>query len=101
MAGMAPPTDITMRPWPATEKEELSPGDIFTQIAQLTSERGHLRFITERSLQEEVDSGKDVPEDVMEGVEFGAEQKPAKEKDKEDQLKEVEEGRAKMMNQLA
>lgn len=53
---------VTLRPWPAQKKEELSPEDIHIQIEQLTAERGHLRDITEASLQNDVVAGKDVPE---------------------------------------
>lgn len=53
--------DVTLRPWPAPKSEELSQQDLYQQIEQLTAERGHLRDITEASLQEDIAAGKDVP----------------------------------------
>jgi mediator of RNA polymerase II transcription subunit 17 len=54
--------NVALRPWPAPKKEELSQGDLLFEIEQLASERGHLRNITEQSLQEDIDAGKDVPD---------------------------------------
>jgi mediator of RNA polymerase II transcription subunit 17 len=54
--------NVALRPWPAPKKEELSQEDLLFEIEQLASERGHLRNITEQSLQEDIDAGKDVPD---------------------------------------
>ncbi|KAJ5056969.1 subunit 17 of mediator complex-domain-containing protein [Bipolaris maydis] len=56
--------NVTLRPWPATEKEELTQDDLLIKIEQLASERGHLRNITEQSLQQDIDAGKHVPDDA-------------------------------------
>ncbi|OAL43246.1 hypothetical protein IQ07DRAFT_593234 [Pyrenochaeta sp. DS3sAY3a] len=68
MAGNESLKDVTLRPWPPQKKEELSQEDLLLQIEQLTTERGHLRDITEKSLQDDIDSGKHVPEDVKDGL---------------------------------
>lgn len=67
MAGNESLRDVTLRPWPAQKKEELSQDDLLLQIEQLTTERGHLRDITESSLQHDIEAGKDVPEDSKDG----------------------------------
>ncbi|KAF2687220.1 hypothetical protein K458DRAFT_296237 [Lentithecium fluviatile CBS 122367] len=69
MSDAASLTTVALRPWPAPTKDALSKEDLSAQIHQLTTERGHLRGITEKALQEEIDAGKSVPEDVMEGAE--------------------------------
>jgi mediator of RNA polymerase II transcription subunit 17 len=61
--------NVALRPWPAPAKDALSKEELSAQIHQLTTERGHLRGITEKSLQDEIDAGQSVPEDSMEGVE--------------------------------
>jgi mediator of RNA polymerase II transcription subunit 17 len=60
---------ITLRPWPAPAKDALSKEKLSTQIHQLTVERGNLRGITEQALQAEIDAGKSLPEDGIEGAE--------------------------------
>ncbi|KAF1842510.1 mediator of RNA polymerase II transcription subunit 17 [Cucurbitaria berberidis CBS 394.84] len=77
MAGTESLRDVTLRPWPAPKKEELSQEDLFLQIQQLTTERGHLRDITEKSLHEDIAAGKDVPDEAKEDVESGAKEKDA------------------------
>jgi mediator of RNA polymerase II transcription subunit 17 len=52
-------TNVALRPWPAPPREKLTPAEIHAQIAQLTMERGHLRYITEEKLQNEIDTGTD------------------------------------------
>ena len=79
--------NVALRPWPAPKKEELTQDDLLFKIEQLASERGHLRNITEQSLQEDIDAGKDVPDDAAEGAE-----KDKKEKDvpsRQEQLEKV------------
>lgn len=56
--------EVTLRPWPARRKEELSLEEINSQVVQLTSERGHLRDITESSLERDIAAGQDVPDQV-------------------------------------
>jgi mediator of RNA polymerase II transcription subunit 17 len=66
MSGAESLTNVTLRPWPAQKKEELSPQDLLEQVEQLANERGHLRNVTEKSLQDEIISGKDAAEDGKE-----------------------------------
>lgn len=68
---------VTLRPWPAPKKEELTQDDLLFKIEQLASERGHLRNITEQSLQADIDAGKHVPGD-------NADADAAKEKEKKE-----------------
>jgi mediator of RNA polymerase II transcription subunit 17, fungi type len=56
--------DVALRPWPANQDDESSRDVILRQIEQLAAERGHLRNITEQSLQADIDAGKDVPDDA-------------------------------------
>lgn len=63
-AGMESLKEVTLRPWPVQKKEELSLEDLHVKVEQLTTERGHLRDITEASLQEAIAAGKDVPDGV-------------------------------------
>ncbi|KAI8936833.1 hypothetical protein NX059_006070 [Plenodomus lindquistii] len=64
MSSMESLRNVTLRPWPASVQGELTQQDLYTQIEQLTTERGHLRDITESSLQETIRSGKDVASGV-------------------------------------
>ncbi|CAO2647728.1 Nn.00g086500.m01.CDS01 [Neocucurbitaria sp. VM-36] len=77
MAGTDSLRDVALRPWPVPKKEELTQEDLFLQIQQLTTERGHLRDITERSLQEDIATGKVVPEAIEDGVDSGEKQSDA------------------------
>ena len=77
MSGLEPLKDVALRPWPANKKDELSRDALLQEIEQLTTERGHLRDITEQSLQADIDAGKDVPDDAKEGSEDGDEEKEA------------------------
>jgi mediator of RNA polymerase II transcription subunit 17 len=79
--------NVTLRPWPATRKEELSQEDLLFKIEQLAGERGHLRNITEQSLQEDFDAGKDVPDATTDGV---------KEEDKEKDIPSGQDQREKV-----
>jgi mediator of RNA polymerase II transcription subunit 17 len=69
--------NVTLRPWPAPKKEELSQEDLLFKIEQLASERGHLRDITEQSLQEDIDAGKHVPDATADEVKGGDKEKDA------------------------
>jgi mediator of RNA polymerase II transcription subunit 17 len=64
MSGTESLVDVTLRPWPTTKKDELSPQDLLQQIEQLAKERGHLRNITEKSLLDDVIAGKETPENA-------------------------------------
>lgn len=81
MSGAESLTNVTLRPWPAPKKEELAPQDLLQQVEQLANERGHLRNVTEKSLQDEIILGKDVSEDANDGLEEKKEKKvvPSKE----------------------
>ncbi|KAF2632414.1 hypothetical protein BU25DRAFT_487915 [Macroventuria anomochaeta] len=77
MSGLESLKDVALRPWPANKTDELSRDALLQQIEQLTSERGHLRDITEQSLQANIDAGKDVFNDAKEGSEDDDEEKEA------------------------
>jgi mediator of RNA polymerase II transcription subunit 17 len=77
MSGIDSLKDVALRPWPAPEKDELSKDALLQQIEQLTTERGHLRDITEQSLQEDIDAGKNIPDDAKEGSEDEDDEKEA------------------------
>jgi mediator of RNA polymerase II transcription subunit 17 len=88
---------ITLRPWPAPAKDALSKEEISAQIHQLTVERGNLRGITEQALQVEIDAGKSLPEDGIEGVERESKKDgPAT----EERLKEIWEARNEMYGKI-
>lgn len=93
MSAAASSTSVALRPWPAPKKEKLEPVDVFEQVGQLAAERGHLRYITEQTLQDEVDAGDTIKEDVMEGIEEGAKKDTPS---KEDRLKELQDARHRM-----
>jgi len=65
MSGMESLRDVTLRPWPSPEQSGLSQQDLYVQIEQLTTERGHLRDITEASLLEDIRAGKDRPDGAV------------------------------------
>lgn len=68
MSGTESLKDVTLRPWPAQKKEKQTQQELLEQVHQLTTERGHLRDITENSLQEDIIAGKDVPGEAADGV---------------------------------
>ncbi|KAF2852825.1 hypothetical protein T440DRAFT_19717 [Plenodomus tracheiphilus IPT5] len=82
MSSMESLQDVTLRPWPSVKQGGLSQQDLYTQIEQLTNERGHLRDITESSLQEAKGAGRDVPHG-------GVRKEQDKEVDKEAATKKV------------
>lgn len=90
--------DVALRPWPTSKKEEHSRQDLLEQIEQLTNERGHLRVITEKSLQDDIDAGKDVPDSAMEGLAQEKEEKPAR--SKEERLQHVFRAQQEMVTHL-
>lgn len=67
--------DVALRPWPGNKTDELGKDAILQQVEQLARERGHLRNITEQSLQADIDAGKDVPDDLKEISEEDDEEK--------------------------
>lgn len=79
---------VSLRPWPAATKDGLTQVDLFQQLHQLAEQRGHLRSVTEKSLQDEIDSGKDVTGDVVEGVEKESEEEE-KTQTREERLAEL------------
>ncbi|KAF1959567.1 mediator of RNA polymerase II transcription subunit 17 [Byssothecium circinans] len=89
--------DVTLRAWPTQAKQALSKEDILLQITQLATERGHLRGITEKTLQEDIDAGKDVPEDIMEGTEEGEKKEEPSMKAK---VEEIQRARQEMYQKL-
>jgi hypothetical protein len=88
---------ITLRPWPAPAKDALSKEELSAQIHQLTVERGNLRGITEQALQAEIDAGKSLPDDGIEGTPSEAKKDgPAT----EEKMKELWEKRTVMYEKL-
>jgi len=87
MSGYESLADVTLWPWPAAQKEELSPQDLLLQIEQLGTERGHLRDVTENSLQEEMAAGKGALEQAAGGLEQKTKKRDAT--SREERLQEV------------
>ena len=85
MPGNESLSDVALRPWPAAAKDELNAEDLMRQVEQLTAERGHLRNITEKSLQDDVIAGKDNPDDAKKGEEDETEMKDAPSKAQQQQ----------------
>lgn len=77
MSGVESLKDVALRPWPANKTDELSKDALLQQIEQLTTERGHLRDITEQSLQADIEAGKNIPDDAKEGSEDEDDEKEA------------------------
>ena len=71
MSGLDSLRDVALRPWPTDKEDESSKDVVFRKIEQLATERGHMRNITEQSLQAEIDAGRDVLEDAKGGSEDG------------------------------
>jgi mediator of RNA polymerase II transcription subunit 17 len=93
--------NVALRPWPAPKKEELTQEDLLFQIEQLASERGHLRDITEQSLQEDIDAGKHVPDDAAEGAEKEKKKKEEEEMpSRQEQLEKVYKAGQEMYSHL-
>lgn len=79
MSGIDSLRDVAIRPWPANKNDELSKDALLRQIEQLTTERGHLRDITEQTLQADIDAGKDVLGNVNASLEEEEEEEDEKE----------------------
>lgn len=75
MSGFESLKDVALRPWPGNKKDELSKDAVLQQVEQLARERGHLRNITEQSLQADIDAGRDLPDDLKEAPEEEEEEK--------------------------
>lgn len=78
MSGLDSLKDVALRPWPAENEDESSKDVVFRRIEQLATERGHMRNITEQSLQAEIDAGIDALEDAKDGSEDGSEDTKSK-----------------------
>lgn len=89
MSAAGSTTNVALRPWPASKKDELTKDELLAQIGQLTVERGHLRDITEKTLQGEVDAGKHVPEESLEGVDQADKKDAAATKDRLEEIQRV------------
>lgn len=74
---MEPLRDVTLRPWPSPKPSGWSQQDLYAQIEQLTIERGHLRDITEESLQDAMRTGKDTPGGEVQKVQQDKDEKEA------------------------
>lgn len=75
MSGLEPLKDVALRPWPGNKTDEFSKDAMLQQVEQLARERGHLRNITEQSLQADIDAGKDLPDDSKASSEDDDEEK--------------------------
>ncbi|KAF2000020.1 hypothetical protein P154DRAFT_620433 [Amniculicola lignicola CBS 123094] len=79
---------VALRPWPAPKKEKLDHGELLRQIDQAANDRKqHLRFINEELLQDEVQLGKDGPDDIVSGIEAG--EQTAKEPTRQERQMEI------------
>ncbi|KAF2016290.1 hypothetical protein BU24DRAFT_492405 [Aaosphaeria arxii CBS 175.79] len=90
---MAPnESTVALRPWPAPAKDETSFEHVFDQVHRLALQRGHLRSVTEKGLQEEIDAGQDIAGDIIEGVEKedGAEDKKSAQTREERRVQVIE-----------
>ncbi len=66
MSGLDALKDVALRPWPVNKTDEFGKDALLQQVEQLARERGHLRNITEQSLQADIDAGKDLLDDAKE-----------------------------------
>lgn len=89
--------DVALRPWPAPNKGALNIEDILAQVSQLTAERGHLRDITEQTLQDEVEASRDSG-DVVAGD--SEEKEKIVEPSVKEKLEEIHAARIEMLKKL-
>ena len=89
MSGIDSLRDVAIRPWPANKNDELSKDALLRQIEQLTTERGHLRDITEQSLQTDIDAGKDVPGSVNGSLEEEEEEEEKEAPSRKEQMEQI------------
>jgi mediator of RNA polymerase II transcription subunit 17 len=93
--------NITLRPYASSRKETLGPFELGLQLRQLVNAQGaHLRYITEASLQDEIESGKRVPKDDMEAEQTDSQQERSDAPTKEEQLRKLAETRDEMMRSV-
>lgn len=93
--------EITLRPQASSKKENVSVAARNQQLSQLVNGQGrHLRYITEESLQHEIETGKRDAEDGMEGVETEGEQEQKDAPTKEEQLRKLLDARMKMFSNV-
>ncbi|KAF2745176.1 hypothetical protein M011DRAFT_469881 [Sporormia fimetaria CBS 119925] len=93
--------NVVVRPWPTRPKEKLEAIELYTQLIQLDAERGHIQNITEQTLREEIDRGRQASQDdPMEGVEDGEEGEDAEEEvpTREKKLEELEAARLALIS---
>ncbi|CAI6340233.1 unnamed protein product [Periconia digitata] len=90
-------TEIKLRAWPAPQKEPLDHKDILAQVTQLAAERGHLRGITEQSLQDEIEASKNDIGVVMDDSE---EKSKLDEPSVKEKLEEIHASRMSMFKNL-
>lgn len=76
-------SEVTLRPWPT---EDPHTDDIQLLLHRLHAQRGHFSKITEKSLQDEIDTAKDDEQDAMEGVEGDEAPAIQTEKERKDEL---------------
>jgi mediator of RNA polymerase II transcription subunit 17, fungi type len=91
--------DVTLRAWPAPKNEALNPQDLLAQVSQLATERGHLREITEQSLQDEIEASKHELSILTEENEEREKDKPEEQSTK-DKLEEIHVARIEMLKKL-
>lgn len=90
---------IALRPWPAPKTGERKPEELKTQIAQLVIERGgHVRNITEHSLQDDIIAGKDIADDSSEQAEKKADRKEAQ--TREERQQDIQRLQQEMWNEM-
>lgn len=87
MPGAESLTNVTLRPWPTSKKEELGSQDLLQQVEQLANERGHLRNVTEKSLREDIAAGIDASVETTSDSEGKKDKKDAP--SKEERLQDV------------
>jgi mediator of RNA polymerase II transcription subunit 17 len=92
---------ITLRPHASSKKENVSVAERNAQLSQLVNGQGrHLRYITEESLQNEIETGKRDAEDGMEGVELEGQEEQKDAPTKEEQLRKLHMARMAMFSNV-
>jgi hypothetical protein len=93
--------DIALRPYVSLKKENVGVDDLNIQLGQLVNGQGrHLRYITEGSLKDEIESGKRVADDAMEGVETDTQEEQKDAPTKDEQLRQLQVARALMFSNI-
>lgn len=87
MSGLDSLKDVALRPWPADKDDESSRDVVLRKIEQLATERGHMRNITEKSLQADLDAGKGALDDAKDSSGDGDEEgKPQTFEERRDEI---------------